>query len=189
MKKFCIFVSVLILSGCVSFTGGNTPKKDFIEGIGSRPNIKLSLDIYSTTNNEKDSWRSFELKREIAPEIKNIFDSSNMFGEVGYKITNPDYELEIKIRDVYTECAPCNLLNAATLSIIPSWTNEKFLYEAKLKNAKTKETVSFEYFEKSENVRHILTLFALPFMYENEFNMHKNVVNNLVIDVSREMSR
>lgn len=189
MKKILLVAIISVLSGCVSFTSSNTPKVDIIQGIGSRPNVLLKVNTFSTTNGTVASWKQFELNRKLGRKLKQTFNESGMFGEVSESVKNPDYKLDVVVKDTYTECAACNILNIVTLSIIPSWANEKFYYQAHLVNTKTNKNTSFDYYETSKEVRQLFMLFAYPFMYNAEDKLHKNVFNNLVLDVAKEVSK
>lgn len=187
MKKIFLLALLVVLSSCVSFTTSNTPKIDVVDGIGSKPTVLLKVNTYATDNGVVSSWKQFELNREFNLEVKEAFAKSNMFGEVSANVKNPDYELDVVIKDTYAECFSCNVINIATIGLIPSWTNESFYYQAVLVNTKTKQTTTFDYYEKSKEVRQILLMFAYPFMYDAEDNMHKNVFNNLVVDTAKEI--
>ena len=191
MKKIFLTAIVFLLTGCVSFTSDNTNKPmDYTDiQMPFKPSIKLEVYTFPTNNGTPVSEKQVELNQKFYSQLKHVFDNTKMFGEVGKNVKNPDYKLDVVIKNTYTECYWCNVHNVISLSIAPSWTNSKFYYEATLSDAKTGKAHKLEYFEKSKEVREFFMLFAMPFMYDAEDKMHERVFSDIVYETGREISK
>lgn len=190
MKKIVLSVVCLMLFGCVSFTSENT--KSVVDysslDMGRKPNISINVYTFPTNNGTPVSEKQKELNQRFYSQIKQVFDDTKMFGEVGGNVKNADYKLDVVIKNDHTECYWCNVYNIVTLTLIPSWTNDRFNYEAKLTNNKTAKGAKYDYFEKSREVRQLLLIYAMPFMYNAEDRMHERVFTDLAFKISQEIA-
>ncbi|MFV0626659.1 MAG: hypothetical protein ACK5N8_04860 [Alphaproteobacteria bacterium] len=184
MKKALALVLTVFLSGCVSFTSnnvGNTPKNEIVGT--NRPDVLLTVQVFTTYEGVADMQKNAELKRAFEREITGSFYDAGTFGEVSHNVYAPKYKVDVVVRGTYTECKWCNYATYGTLFIVPSWTNDRYQYDVRITDLRTKRTYSHQYYETSVEVKELLLALGMPFTYDNVRDMHKRVFDRIVTQV------
>lgn len=186
MKRIFISLAIVLLSGCVSFTSSNTkaPEVQSFEG-AQKPTVLANIYLYPTSNGVADAEKELELRRSLGNIMQYSFYKANSFGEVSNNVSNPDYVVEVILKNVYSDCKYCNYATYGTLFIIPSWTNDKYHYQVRITNNATGRTSNFYYYEDIVEVKQLLLVFGMPFALNTVTDMHERVFDAVAFETSR----
>lgn len=184
MKKLLALIFVASLTGCVSFTSNNTGNTPENEIVGTnRPDVMVNVQVFTTYNGVVDNEKNALLRRSLEKDLINSFNESRTFGTVSRSVYYPKYKVDLTVQGTYTDCKWCNYATYGTLFILPSWSNDKYLYTVRITDLKTNRTYSSEYYETSVEVREILLALAMPFAYDDMSRMHERVLDKITAQV------
>ncbi|MDD4557061.1 MAG: hypothetical protein PHE89_07050 [Alphaproteobacteria bacterium] len=186
MKKIYLLAVSLFLSGCVNFTSDNSKVllQDGIKG-NKQQSVLLNMQVFSTYEGVSDASKASFMKMDFLSQLQSSFYKSGAFGEVSTNVYLPRYSVDVVIRNDYTECKWCNYTTYATLFLIPSWDNDKYVYDVRITDLKTNKCATFTYFEDKVEVRELLFVLAMPFTYDNVYEMHQNVFDRIVFETNK----
>ncbi len=184
------FAVLLVVSGCASF-GGHSPEISSFPETNIKPTLLIKVKFRQFINDEPNYMFSENGRAMLTDKIIERFNMSNMFGNVGDDIKNPEYTLEVNIENRGDASMIMAFLTGISLYVIPSCATDDYKLEAKLINNKTEKVNKITMKDSITTCQQLLLLFVMPFKcpISEIKTMQDNFVDNLALNVNEAIQR
>lgn len=191
--SYIIGISLLLVTGCTTFPQNNLPEVDRLTPLTQKTrNVNASYTFVSGIsqngrNASKLKPHSEEKRHQYEQEFLDTLVASGYFTSVN---TKGDGDVKIDLR--FATGKPTSWLvptiSAVTLTIIPTWTEERYAITARV-TAANGETHTYELDDSFTTVYWLPMVFAAPFGEDPEtlsLEMRANIWHNLIIKMRQD---
>lgn len=185
MKKVLLCCWLILLNGCAGFATQNHADIGYINFKPKKLSLSYNVKVFRYLNDEPADYQISEAENYFSDMLGKNLSAPMYFISIDTDNPKADYVLEIHITDKGIYNKKLDILSLATLTIIPSVTHDKFFYEAKLINRKTKKVKQFNYSETYSKITHISMLLLMPFKSNEIDHMHRRIMNRMSYDIIR----